>query len=351
MDNNNPNPVLGEIEKRVLDGASAVSSESSAIDTTISSAIQSAQATQKAGESRIRTDAAETRRDITGQTDTALTTANESRRGFGTQLAAMRMLTEQTDSALRDLDKREQDALLANDAQAMSQISALKVKQLEFKQQKEQQFFENMFKFEGLNLQKSAQEQAKQQFTATFAMSRLNQLLDKEEKMATLAAQAGVEFAPGDTFESLSVKIASIADEERKAKAQERLDRLAGESKDKEQELVFDDILSSSISDGMNAIQAANQVVTTMREAGQLLSRDEYNRIYAKALELETEYKKTLSKSEAEQGGGFLSKLGGFMNRGNRFQYETTPMFGKDVSTSTSPAAPAPEEVFFGIDL
>jgi hypothetical protein len=39
------------------------------------------------------------------------------------------------------------------------------------------------------------------------------------------------------------------------------------------------------------------------------------------------------------------------MNRGNRFQYETTPMFGKDVSTSTSPAAPAPEEVFFGIDL
>lgn len=350
MDNNNENPVLGEIEKRVLEGASAISSEPTAIDDTIASAISSAQATQRAGASRITNDATAARKEITGQGETALTTANEGRRGFGTQLAAMRMLVENTDSALRDLDKREQDALLANDAQAMSQISALKVKQLEFKQQKEQQFFDNMFKFEAMNLQKSAQDQAKEQFTATFAMNRLNQLLAKEEKMATLAAQAGVEFAPGDTFESLSVKIASIADEERRAKAQERLDRLSKDTKKEESDLVYDDILSSNISDGRSAIQAANEVVKTMREAGIILTRDEYNRVYAKAQELEAEYKKTLSKSEAEKGGGFLSN---FVSRigSNRFQYETSPMFGKDVSTSTSPVTQTPEEVFFGINL
>lgn len=301
--------LMSQLEKRLLGSAEGISSSSSEIEKAITGAITSQEKSRIAGESRINNDYKAEKDYLMGRNQDDITTFSQGRSGYATQMAALRNLTETTDKTMRDLEVRRQDALMTNDANAANQISTLQMKQLEFKQAKEQEFYNNIFQLTGLGLQQQSQDRAKQEFADKMTFDREQRTIDRQEKMASLATQAGVAYDANDTFESLSVKVAAIADEERRLKAQETLSRIAGDAKKEDEDLVFDDILSESISGGKTAVQAANAVVTTMREAGQLLSRKEYDRVYAKAKELEAEYKKTKAMSDATTGGGFLSKI------------------------------------------
>lgn len=337
--------IIAELEKRMMGSGSGVSSRDSGVQKTIQDAIKAQQGVQESAAGRIQTDYEYEKQFMLSGAESSYNTATESGRGFATQLAALNKLTENTNKNLRDLDQRKQDALTANDAQTAARIADLQLKAIEFQQQSEQQFYSNAFSLMGLDLQSRAQDRAGREFAAKMEFDREQRAIDRQDNMARIAAQYGVEMTGDDTYETLSAKIAKIADEERRISATKALDGL----KDEEQNLVYDDILSSSISKGMTAQEAALSVVKTMREAGQLLSRDEYNKIFARAQEMYSDYEKTKSRNEAEQGGGFLSWF--FGRSGNRTPvpvdvFQTTPAFGAGVSTSTPKT---PEEIFFGV--
>jgi hypothetical protein len=232
MDNNNP--VLGEIEKRLLEGSSAISSETGALEKTISDSISSVKQGQAATESRITSDFKSERNYLTNQGEASATTALEGRQGFGTQLAAMRMLTETTDKTLRDLDVRKQDALLANDSAAAQRISDLQLKEYEYRQKAKQDMFNNLISVGNYSLNKSTfeagrEEEAKrfglakraQKFTETqgertMSLAERAQDFGESEAMANIALEYGVTLQEGDTLDTVAAKAAPFASEKQK---------------------------------------------------------------------------------------------------------------------------------------
>ena len=311
--------LLSKLEERLMSSSEGISSSSSEIEKAIAGAITSQEKSRVAGESRINSDYNAEKDYLMARGQDDITTFSQGRSGYATQMAALRNLTDTTDKTMRDLEVRRQDALMANDANAANQISTLQMKQLEFKQEKEQQFYNNIFQLTGLDLQQKSQDRAKQEFADRMAFDKEQRTFDRQDKMASLAAQAGVAYDANDTFESLSVKIAAIADEERKLKAQETLSRISKDAKDEDLNLVYDDILWSSIEGGGSAVAAAREVASQLRAAGQGLGREEYNKVLLRAKELEDEYKKTKSMKDAETGGNFFSKFFGGSTNNNPY--------------------------------
>lgn len=234
MDNNKDNPVLGEIEKRLLEGSSAISSETGALEKTISDSIGAVKQGQAATESRIQSDFGSEKRFLVGQAEASTTTALEGRQGFGTQLAAMRMLTETTDKTLRDLDVRKQDALMANDAAAVQRITDLQMKEYEYRQKAKQDMFNNLISAGNYSLNKStfeaqrqeeekrfglakrAQKFTEQQGERTMSLAERAQDFGESEAMANIALEYGVTVQEGDTLDTIAAKAAPFASEKQK---------------------------------------------------------------------------------------------------------------------------------------
>lgn len=177
------NPLLDVLTKRLTQQAEGISSSSSsALQSEIAAAMAGVKEAGQATEKRIQS---EREREIGFARDRAgatYTGALEGRTGYATQVSALRELTDTTEKSIRDLDKRYQEALLANDANTASMLSELRIKKLEFQQQQEQNFFSNVMSV--ANLQQSAidsmmrreefwagQEQAQNQFVVQMARS------------------------------------------------------------------------------------------------------------------------------------------------------------------------------------
>lgn len=177
------NPLLDVLTKRLTQQAEGISSSSSsALQSEIAAAMDGVQAAGDLTAQRLQS---EREREIGFARDRAgatYTGALEGRTGYATQVSALRELTDTTEKSVRDLDKRYQEALLANDANTASQMSDLRMKKLEFQQQQEQNFFSNVMSV--ANLQQSAidsmmrreefwagQEQAQNQFVIQMARS------------------------------------------------------------------------------------------------------------------------------------------------------------------------------------
>lgn len=137
--------VLNMLTERLTQQGKGIStSASSNLQASINEAIAS---TQKAGELGAQRLQSEREREVSFAQDRAgatYTTALEGRTGYGTQVAALRELTETTEKSVRDLDKRYQEAILANDSATASTIAGMQMKKLEFQQQQEESFFRNM---------------------------------------------------------------------------------------------------------------------------------------------------------------------------------------------------------------
>lgn len=151
-------------ERLTKQGQGISTSSSSNLQASINEAIAS---TQKAGELGAQRLQSEREREVSFAEDragTTYTTALEGRTGYATQVAALRELTETTEKSVRDLDKRYQEAILANDSATASTIAGLQIKKLEFQQQQEQNFYNNIFALS--NLQESAlnRQQQNEQF-------------------------------------------------------------------------------------------------------------------------------------------------------------------------------------------
>lgn len=155
------NPVLEALSARLIQQGKGISSSSSSeLLSTINKAITG---TKQSGELTTQRLQSERSREVAFAQDrvsTQFTGALESRRGYATQVAALRDLTETTDKSIRDLDQRYQEAILANDSNTAGQIAQLQMSKLQFQQQQEQSFYQNLFSF--ANLQQSALDSAKQ---------------------------------------------------------------------------------------------------------------------------------------------------------------------------------------------
>jgi hypothetical protein len=178
------NTLLEEMVKRLSKQGEGVStSASSELQTAIQNSIT---ATEQAGALTAQRLESERGREVGFLRDRGqaqFTGALEERRGYATQVAALRELTETTEKSVRDLDARYNEALMANDANTIAEVSKLRISALEYKQKQEQDFFSNVMSV--ANLQQSAidsvmrreefwsgQEQQERQFVMSLANSK-----------------------------------------------------------------------------------------------------------------------------------------------------------------------------------
>lgn len=162
------NPVLEALVSRLTQQGQGIStSASSNLQASINEAISN---TQVAGNLKSQALESERQRELGFAKDRAgatLTNAIEGGSGYGRLTAGLRELTDTTEKSVRDLDKRYQEAILSNDSATAQRIADLQVKKLEFQQEQEQNFFQNMFS--AANLQEAGLNRMMQteQFWAT----------------------------------------------------------------------------------------------------------------------------------------------------------------------------------------
>lgn len=151
-------------ERLTKQGQGISSSSSSNLKSEIEKAIIG---TEQAGEMTRERLLSEKGREVSfarGQASDTYNEALEGRKGYGTQVSALRKLTETTEKSVRDLDQRYQEAILANDAATAKTISDLRIKKLEFQQQQEESFYSNLFALGNLQEQALNRAQQNEQF-------------------------------------------------------------------------------------------------------------------------------------------------------------------------------------------
>jgi len=200
---------LKTLQDKLLGSMDIVSSADTGIDQAITDAKASTIASQQAGASKIESQFGSKIEDIKQSGAQTMTSYREAQRGFGTNTAALRQLQTDTDKQVKEYERMEQDALMQNNTQFASQISNIKFQAVQFQQQAQQQTFSNMMQVAGLGIQIRAEERAGQQFTQNLKLQRDQMESSKQSEMLGLAANAGIQMNPGETYESLSKRIAN----------------------------------------------------------------------------------------------------------------------------------------------
>ena len=271
--------IQDELQKRLLASTGVISSETTDIDKLITESISGL---EKGQESRGKGIAAsyERQRLETGETGArTLTSAEEARRGFGTNTALIKQIKESTEKSLRDLDLREQEALASGQVETAGQIAGLKINQLQFGIQAEQQAFSNLLAGAGLQMQQKQLDQAKNQFEANLRFQENQFSFQKEAKMAELALEK-------DKF-----KFSKALNEIEAQQTEINLDR---------------QLTDSIVNQGLDPISAANQALAVSRDLGIKVTKDEYNKTVEKAQEIAEKWRLEQDKTSAESAGGMF---------------------------------------------
>lgn len=159
------NPLIDVITQRLTEQSSGIStSASSNLQASINEAISGV---QRSGELSSAALESQRRREVGYAADRASATfsgALERRSGYATQVVALKELTETTEKSVRDLDMRYKEAIMANDANTASEIAGLQMQKLQFQQQAEQNFYQNLFAAANLTQQDLQMQQQSEQF-------------------------------------------------------------------------------------------------------------------------------------------------------------------------------------------
>ena len=190
MENNNivDNEFVDALKERALSGGEAVSSSGDQIQSLITESqedIKSAAEKREAG-----TEASFERQRIEAR-ETGATTKTaflESRRGFGTSIAMLERINQQTDKSLKDLDLREKEALAIGSMEDASQLRQLKLQALAFQQQSEQQTFQNLLSVSQFQLQQKGDARAEKA-----------QSFQERSSLAQIGLEFGIEITEGET--------------------------------------------------------------------------------------------------------------------------------------------------------
>jgi len=195
------NPLVDLLTERLTQQGQGISSSAS---TNLQASIDDAIAgTQEAGALTSAALDSKRQREVGFAQDRAGATysgAMEGRKGYATQVVALRELTETTEKSIRDLDMRYNEAIMMNDAETMKSVSDLEIKKLEFLQKQEQDFYDNVFKAANLTQQQMQMEQQSEQFWADQGR--------QSDQFASQMAQSEYQFEEtlGLQYEELGLK-------------------------------------------------------------------------------------------------------------------------------------------------
>jgi len=277
---------MNMLQKYALNNMDISSSAMTGIDQVVSDSVKAYQDSQKAGASRITGDYGEKITNIQEEGARAMVSAQERRGSIGFNPAALKQLSADTDKQVKEYERMEQDALMQNNTQFASQISNLKLQSIQFKQQAQQQSFSNMMQVAGLGIQLRSEDRAASQFQQNLQLQRDQIVSGQQSDMLSLAANAGVTLTPGETFESLSKKIAnSDLTTLMKQKLRNEIANLQEKHGSSINDLYAQQIITEGISAGQTVANTINEALIKVKEiAGRDLTVEESNRVVQMAI-------------------------------------------------------------------
>lgn len=197
------NDFLTQLQNKLLGQSDVISSESTQIESKINEAIKGIKEGTGAGSQAVES---AYNRQI-GYTQEAggraLTAAEESQRGYAVNTAALKQIQETTDRQVNDLEQRKQELILQGQASAAGQISQLQLQALQFRQQAQQQVFQNLLSGAGIGLQLQQQQQQASQFQQSLGLQQRQVTMQEDQAKANIALQYGLTAKPGESLESL----------------------------------------------------------------------------------------------------------------------------------------------------
>lgn len=196
---------MSELQNRLLSQSNIISSADSDIEKTITSAIAGVKTSAEKSGQRIESVFNREKEAVAEVGGRKLTTAQEGRRGFATNTATLRLITEETNKDLKDLEQRKQELILAGDAEAAGKVAELQLKALTFKQESQQRVFTNLLSMGNFALGAKSEER----------LTRA-QNMDERNKIAEIALEFGLPVSENDTLDTIIAKAAPFAGEERK---------------------------------------------------------------------------------------------------------------------------------------
>jgi hypothetical protein len=205
-------PLLSELQKRLMKQSDVISSSDSGIEKTIKDSISGIQKGRDANTARIESVYDRERGYLETDSKDNLTEFTESRSGFGTQMVALRKLVETTDKNFNDLEMRKEELILQGDSNAASQIADLQLKGLQFKQDAEQRVFTNLLSLSNFGLALKQDQRAQQGLD----LQTRQQNFMERSKLAEIGLEFGVPVGENDTLDTMITKAAPFASEERK---------------------------------------------------------------------------------------------------------------------------------------
>jgi len=150
----------------------------------------------------------------------------------------------------------------------------------------------------GLGIQIRAEERAGQQFTQNLKLQRDQMESSKQSEMLGLAANAGIQMNPGETYESLSKRIAN-SDITRLQKEKLQIDINNAKEKNSSDisDLYAQQIITSEIADGQTVEQSVTVALLKIKElAGRELTTEESNRVVQMAILAKQQFNDTIAQ-------------------------------------------------------
>lgn len=138
------NALMSEIEKKLLSQSDLISSTNTELEDKISQAIGGV---QKAADASAARTESEFGREIGYRIDKGEVErigVNEASSGYSRQTALLRLMDERTDKDLKDLEMRKQELILQGESDAASTIASLQLEALKFRQDANQNVFNNL---------------------------------------------------------------------------------------------------------------------------------------------------------------------------------------------------------------
>lgn len=183
---------INQLQQKLLGQSDIISSENTNLENKINDAIKNIQTGQQASAQAITSSYDRQIADAAKQGQNQITSFNESTRGYATNTAALRQLTEDTSKQLKDLEQRKQELILQGQAAAAGQVSQLQIQAIQFHQQAQQQVFANL-----LQMGNFAQQQQQN------SLAQRSQDFQEQSAKATIALQYGINVNPGDTLQDV----------------------------------------------------------------------------------------------------------------------------------------------------
>lgn len=295
------NPVMEALTERVIQQGKGISTSSSSnLQDSINEAIAG---TREAGRLTSERLESERSRELDFAKDRASATfrrASDSSRGYATQTAAFRELTDTTEKSIRDLDKRYSESIMMNDANTAAQISGLIMQKETFLMQQEQNYYQNLFASAGLQLQQNAQEQSKEEFSANFELQKTKLNLEedifvhsKEKDISALAAQFGIVIGEGDTLSDIANKVAPIQSKYLSLQQQNLIGEINARNEQSQSDKALANMqgtVADYIAQGMSPAKAAMQAMKDLSDVGMRTTTENLNAAVTFAEQAKIEY-------------------------------------------------------------